>query len=162
MNNTEYSFIRDGIFIPKDLTKYKEEAIDHIFKDIEYLKTIMEGFLKAFNSLKTVNVTKSDFPMINANEFFFLQNKTIPATKSKRQNLKLHNSLASSSSKVNFEDKFYICVFQILLGDNIEYFYKNYDFNFFNDFDSLNLDVIKKIKENNSNLLNSIFINIEN
>lgn len=140
------------------MTKYKEEAIEHLFKDVENLKTQMEGFLKAFNSLKSNNTNKSEFPLIkNTNDLIFNQQINKPEKKNNMQ-----NSLISSATKVNFEDKFYICVFQILLGDNIEYFFKKYDFNFFSDFNSVNNDVLKKIKENNSNILSSIFINIDN
>ncbi len=156
----------DGIFIPKDLNKYKEEAIEHLFKDIDYIKNQLEGFLKAFNSLKNITFNKNDFPMIkNKNELLFLKNKVIPLGLSKGNRVSTlinRSSLLSFDSKVIYEDKFFYYAFQILLGDNIEYFYKKSENDNFSDLNLLNNDVMKKIKENNSNILGSIFMNIEN
>lgn len=149
--------MKGGIFIPKDLTKYTEEAFDHILSDLEVFKKTLFGFHKAFNSNKTsININKNEFPMINVNQFLNIHSP--------------NKSLSMSATSPNFhrnskphnEELFFFTVFQILLGQQFDSLIQNYDPNNFKNLNDLNDDVVKRIKENNSMIIYSIFKNVEN
>lgn len=157
MNVSDLSLMKGGIFIPKDLTKYTEESLDHILSDLNLLKKNINGFHKAFNSNKsTINNNKNEFPMINVNQFLNINspNKSLSMSATLPNFHKNHKTLN--------DDLFFLNIYQILLGEQFESLIKNYDQNVFKNLDNINDDILKKIKENNSMIIYSIFKNVEN
>lgn len=157
VNASELSLMKGGIFIPKDLTKYTEEAFDHILSDLEAFKRTLFGLHKAFNSNKSSNsYNKNEFPMINVNQFLNIHspNKSFSMSATS-PNFQRHSKLPN-------EELFFFSIFQILLGEHFETLTKNNDQNYFTSLNNLNGEIMKKIKENNSGLIFSIFKNINN
>jgi len=156
--------MKGGIFMPKDLTKYTEEAFDHILSDLEVFKKTLIGFHKSFNSNRSLmNTNKHEFPMIHVNQFLNI-------------NMQPNNTLSMSATSPNYNNKnskpqhkeelFFSTVFQILLGEQFETLLKSNDgqicFKSLDNKHNFNEDVVKRIKENNSMIIYSIFKNIEN
>lgn len=142
----------------KPLAKYTSEAFDHLMSDIEQFKKTLFGFHKAFNSNKNTTANKNEFPMININQFLNIQtppgNYSINSVNNTNQNF-------YKTNKFQNEEAFTHAVFQILLGEELENMLNIHDLNFFKNFNSINQDIIQRIREHNINIIQSIFKTIE-